>query len=29
LSFARGNELFSFDRPRTEKEGERLRRCEQ
>ncbi len=29
LSFARGNELFSFDRPRTEKEVEELRRCEQ
>jgi LmbE family N-acetylglucosaminyl deacetylase len=29
LSFARGNELFSFDRPRTEKEVEQLRRCEQ
>lgn len=28
LSFARGNELFSFDRPRTEKEVEELRRCE-
>jgi LmbE family N-acetylglucosaminyl deacetylase len=29
LSFARANELFSFDRPRTEKEVEELRRCEQ
>src|SRR5215510_8642986 len=29
LSFARSNELFSFDRPRTEKEIEELRRCGQ
>jgi LmbE family N-acetylglucosaminyl deacetylase len=29
LSFARGNELFSFDRPRSEREVEELRRCGQ
>ena len=27
LSFARGNELFAFDRPRTAKEIEELRPC--
>ncbi len=29
LSFARANELFVFDRPRTEKEIQEMRRCEQ